>query len=74
MFTQFDKLPTLETPCARCEMHGLVYGYRGEEQCPECHGAGYIPTDIGKQILELVLHVIHRAVPEQSNGANQSVG
>jgi radical SAM superfamily enzyme len=40
----------LETPCTRCG------GYWGREGCHYCQNTGYIPTPLGKKILELVTH------------------
>jgi DnaJ-class molecular chaperone len=46
----------LETACPECGGRG-AWSSRGErEECPRCWGAGYIPTPMGEQILDLIRH------------------
>lgn len=49
----------LESKCPECNGSGGKF-WRGEEEewreCAKCHGSGYVPTQIGARILELVRH------------------
>lgn len=53
---ELQQLPTLETLCKNCNGDGDVISYRGRERCDKCNGAGYIPTEIGTKILDLMAH------------------
>jgi hypothetical protein len=46
----------LETPCNACDGEGQ-YRKEGEwRRCRRCDGAGYIPTDLGIKVLDLMRH------------------
>ena len=40
--------------CDACEGTGDDTGYGGGERCKQCNGAGFVPTELGRKILELV--------------------
>jgi DnaJ-class molecular chaperone len=42
----------LEKKCAFCNGQGRFHG----RECEECDGAGYIVTELGKRIRELMRH------------------
>lgn len=67
-------LPDLELLCDRCNGEKLVVTYRGEERCHKCQGTGYVPTEIGQQILSLVYHSLQPAVSPIEDCVNQSDG
>ena len=48
-------LPILEVICDQCNGLGKVK-WCSDEDCSECKGAGYKPTEEGKVILELISH------------------
>jgi len=50
------QLPLLETVCGECGGNGGQKGCHFWETCDACNGTGYILTDDGKAILELVRH------------------
>jgi DnaJ-class molecular chaperone len=45
----------LEEKCENCDGSGRSYG----DDCPGCHGTGYVPTDAGERILALLRHQLH---------------
>jgi RecJ-like exonuclease len=47
-------LPALETKCDECNGDGQ--SRTSDEECFFCKGAGFIPTDFGKQLLALIQH------------------
>lgn len=44
----------LQVACERCKRTGYIDGYHGRERCRECDGAGFVPTELGEKILELM--------------------
>lgn len=52
------KSSPLEKLCQRCGgTGGHKRMYQPEwDDCPECDGAGYVPTDDGRRILDLIEH------------------
>ncbi len=51
------QLPVLEVVCTRCRGRGAFDSRRGEsEDCYDCSGSGYIPTDAGEAVLALIRH------------------
>lgn len=48
-----ERLPALETACPECDGKGH-WAKRG--RCDECHGAGVVPTEFGKRVLNLIRH------------------
>jgi DnaJ-class molecular chaperone len=49
----------LECECERCGGTG-----RGvDDECPFCEGAGYIPTEAGRKVLDLVRHQLSGRSP-----------
>lgn len=55
-----DALPALETECWKCEGDGnnfyALESFKGYKVCDECGGSGYLPTQAGRRVLELVRH------------------
>jgi DnaJ-class molecular chaperone len=51
-------VPLLESLCDECNGEGGSYDQYVSRwiDCPNCGGAGFIPTSFGKQILELMQH------------------
>lgn len=51
-------LPDLEKVCEVCS--GKKYAYSSEEDafpdCSNCNGSGFVPTESGKRILDLLRH------------------
>ncbi len=51
-------IPNLEKVCAVCS--GKKYAYSSEEDsimdCFNCNGSGFVPTEAGKSILDLMRH------------------
>ena len=49
---------SLETKCAHCGGTGVIERMydTSDDLCSECLGAGYIATDFGKRIIQLVRH------------------
>jgi DnaJ-class molecular chaperone len=50
-------IPALESVCQRCGGsggHANDYSPCGWDDCPLCDGAGSVPTDDGRKILELI--------------------
>jgi hypothetical protein len=50
------EFPILERPCEVCQGKGGRDGYHGWEECLSCDGTGYLATEFGKAILDLVRH------------------
>jgi DnaJ-class molecular chaperone len=46
------ELPELETKCEDCGGKGFHPNYAG--RCYGCHGTGYITTEFGEKVLELM--------------------
>ena len=61
-----ERLPELEVVCPRCRGKGSVpLGYP-DPRCSNCGGSGYIPTEFGQRVLELVRHnFLFRHVSDQ---------
>jgi hypothetical protein len=56
--SEADSLPVLETCCDYCRGAGR---WREERSCRErccgmCGGAGFIPTEFGERVLQLIRH------------------
>jgi DnaJ-class molecular chaperone len=51
-------LPELEVRCERCEGRGEEdeVGTFRTYDCPECGGAGFVPTEFGQKVLAIVRH------------------
>lgn len=55
-------LPVLEEPCSNCGGKGQIEGKRTGHMvqlggpCETCRGVGWMPTDAGRQIIQLMLH------------------
>lgn len=49
-----EQLPVLETKCVFCLNGAIMDTGRGEVECFNCHGSGFIPTTLGAHILSLV--------------------
>jgi len=70
METLHNLLPPLETRCPRCEGMG-----HSEEQgesdfgCSKCGGAGYLPTEDGKRVLNLMRHNFRRLFNQTEEGS-----
>lgn len=57
----------LESKCPICEGAGGHEERRQWQSCYFCDGAGYLPTESGKRILDLVRHnfaILHRNAVE----------
>lgn len=50
------QLPVLERTCGLCygTGDGYSYGYNGYRDCERCHGTGFVPTEAGQAILQLM--------------------
>jgi DnaJ-class molecular chaperone len=46
----------LESKCDVCDGRGWSWEKGDKCRCGVCDGAGYVPTDLGEQILSLVRH------------------
>jgi len=46
----------LEEKCPHCEGEGRFHDQHQWVDCSYCEGAGYLPTELGQQILNLVSH------------------
>lgn len=47
----------LENPCTACEGSGGRMGYVNDwHECDKCSGAGYVPTEFGEKLLDLIRH------------------
>ncbi len=46
----------LEEPCGSCLGAGYYRGREGPVRCDVCKGAGFIPTEFGERILDLLRH------------------
>lgn len=46
----------LETLCNSFEGAGGTATHWDWIECSRCHGAGYVPTEFGEQVLELIRH------------------
>jgi hypothetical protein len=56
--SKFDRDNLLEVECPHCEGRGgekPMYE-AGWDTCWYCAGAGYIPTELGKQVMTLLMH------------------
>lgn len=57
-----NRLPALEEPCPDCSGNGSIANTRDGNVlhfggvCNSCRGAKWMPTEAGKQILELIRH------------------
>ena len=51
-----EKLPELESACRKCGGKGEWEEYGRLIICPNCDGAGHIPTDFGKKVIALIQH------------------
>ena len=51
-----DTLPVLEQPCRKCGGRGTYSGGGDRETCGLCEGAGYVPTEVGMRVLDLMRH------------------
>jgi len=55
-----DNIPDLEKMCASCKGTGWCESIKEDDggwgTCSDCAGTGFIPTEIGARILELVRH------------------
>lgn len=49
-------LPPLEDVCAVCGGEGSFRVRDGSRSCSACGGSGYMPTDLGEQILAFMKH------------------
>lgn len=58
--TTLESLPELETVCPECEGDNdyNANAYGPWRPCGSCGGAGYIPTDLGAKIIDLIRHNI----------------
>lgn len=45
-----------ETLCICCEGGGGWMSYGDWIECHKCYGTGYIPTELGEAVLELLRH------------------
>lgn len=54
--TKTSALPILEVICEHCHGEGGTNAYTYWEKCSCCNGAGYIPTEDGKRLLDLMRH------------------
>jgi hypothetical protein len=50
------QLPPLETKCPSCHEGKMSLPDGREIECYKCGGTAKIPTEAGKQILELIVH------------------
>jgi len=46
----------LETKCDQCNGHPYTRINGEDEKCSYCDGAGYVPTEDGEAILQLIRH------------------
>jgi DnaJ-class molecular chaperone len=46
----------LESLCERCNGEGETERRTGFEICPDCNGAGFVPTPAGEKIIDLMRH------------------
>lgn len=65
-----SELLALETTCPRCNgekgrFFCDVEENNGWANCPRCNGSGFVPTPMGKQILDLIQHNSTVAVTAQ---------
>ncbi|WP_149111090.1 hypothetical protein [Limnoglobus roseus] len=52
-----DQIPELERPCETCRgQRGSDDCYSRRYMCPECDGAGFVPTEFGVKILQSMRH------------------
>jgi hypothetical protein len=65
---QGSQLPPLETVCPHCEGRGgdNEVGTSRWEDCVTCWGAGHLPTEFGKKVLELIQHNLRFRAREAS--------
>jgi DnaJ-class molecular chaperone len=49
-------IPQLEIRCSECGGIGSYTERYQRYNCPSCDGAGYLPTEAGKKILEIIKH------------------
>ena len=55
-------LPVLEMLCQTCEGAGGWDDYDDRITCGTCCGAGYVPTELGESILQLLRHNLRSGV------------
>jgi DnaJ-class molecular chaperone len=55
----------LETMCRNCNGTGDVSPFGHLEDCVKCSGTGYVPTDLGAKILDLVRHNLRSILLEK---------
>jgi DnaJ-class molecular chaperone len=59
--------PTLEEPCQKCEGSGLFTECRRQRRCDWCQGAGFIPTEFGERVLDLMRHNFRPMLQDATN-------
>lgn len=69
----------LENKCSECGGAGGYQDYTGWVDCFTCDGAGYVPTELGEQVLDLIRHnarsrvsVLRSIRPQSESGECQS--
>lgn len=51
-----QQLPDLEILCPHCKGMRIINGEKHYQTCSNCKGSGFVPTEEGKKILELMRH------------------
>lgn len=57
--TRMNQDIQLETPCADCDGRGCFADVEeddGVRACQKCNGSGFVPTQMGARILDLIRH------------------
>jgi DnaJ-class molecular chaperone len=63
---ELTTLPPLESPCRDCHGKGWEWVDGDLCACAYCSGAGYVPTQIGQQVLDLMRHNFRPMLKETS--------
>ena len=62
----FNAEDSLETTCTRCEGTGGETERGVWQNCYECNGSGYVPTELGQKIVALMRHNIKPTLSHSS--------
>lgn len=62
-----QQLPELETLCKFCKGRGGETERREWHKCGVCKGTGYVPTEAGKRLLDLVRHNLQAMLARASD-------
>ena len=61
-------IPDLEELCGSCRGEGCYRGREGPVRCDVCNGAGFISTEFGERILNLMRHNFKPMLQDATGG------